>query len=153
MTFTVRPIEEKDKQEWLDMWNGKGSYLEFYNSLGVVTPEATENTLKRFFDPNEPVYCVVAVNNETGKLIGFANYLTHRNTWTIEDSLYLNDLFVREDSRLHGVGRALIEKVYSEGDRLNCKKVYWSTQFENHRAQLLYTKVGVKTGFLTYRKP
>ncbi|ODV71446.1 N-acetyltransferase family protein [Cyberlindnera jadinii NRRL Y-1542] len=153
MTFSIRPIEEKDKAEWLDMWNGKGSYLEFYKSLDIVTPEITEVTFKRFFDPNEPVYCVVAVDDDTGKLIGFATYLTHRNTWTIEDSLYLNDLFVREDSRLHGVGRALIEKIYSEGDRLNAPQVYWATQFGNHRAQMLYTKVGVKSGFLLYKRP
>lgn len=152
MSFTVRPIEEKDKAEWLDMWRGQGSYLEFYKSLDVVPSEATETTFKRFFDPKEPVYSCVAVD-ATGKLIGFANYLTHRNTWTINDSLYLNDLFVRGDSRLHGVGKALIEFVYSEADKFGCPKVYWSTQFENHRAQMLYTKVGVKSGFLLYRRP
>lgn len=152
MSFTIRPIEEKDKPEWLDMWRGEGSYLEFYKSLDVVPEAATETTFKRFFDASEPVYAIVAVN-DAGKLIGFAHYLTHRNTWTVEDSLYLNDLFVRGDSRLHGVGRALIEYVYKEADKLNAKKVYWSTQFENHRAQLLYTKVGVKAGFLIYRRP
>lgn len=152
MSFTIRPIEEKDKPEWLDMWRGKGSYLEFYKSLDVVPDIATETTFKRFFDENEPVYAAVAVD-DTGKLIGFAHYLTHRNTWTVEDSLYLNDLFVRGDSRLNGVGRALIEYIYSEADKKDCRKVYWSTQFENHRAQLLYTKVGVKSGFLLYRRP
>ncbi|OVF08418.1 putative D-amino-acid N-acetyltransferase [Clavispora lusitaniae] len=152
MTFTIRPIEEKDKQEWIELWSGKDSYLEFYKALDKVSPEVTECTFGRFFDEKEPVYSCVA-ENENGELIGFANYLTHRNTWTIEDALYLNDLFVSPNSRLHGVGRALIEFVYGEADKKNCKKVYWSTQFENHRAQLLYTKVGVKSGFLLYRRP
>lgn len=152
MSFTIRAIEEKDKPEWLVMWNGEGSYLEFYKSLDVVSTEQTDSTFKRFLDPTEPVYAAVAVD-ESGKLIGFATYLTHRNTWTIEDSLYLNDLFVSGSSRLHGVGRALIEYVYGEADKMGCPKVYWNTQFENHRAQLLYTKVGVKSGFLLYRRP
>lgn len=152
MSFTIRPIEEKDKSEWLNLWRGEGSYLEFYKSLDVVPSEATETTFKRFFDPAEPVYAAVAVD-DSGKLIGFAHYLTHRNTWTVNDAMYLNDLFVLAHSRLHGVGKALIEYVYGEADKLKCPKVYWSTQFENHRAQLLYTKVGVKAGFLIYKRP
>ncbi|EER34209.1 hypothetical protein CTRG_03027 [Candida tropicalis MYA-3404] len=153
MTFTIRPIEEKDKQEWLNLWSGPGGYIEFYKSLDKITPEISETTFSRFLDPTEPVYSIVAVDDSDGKVIGFANYLTHRNTWTIENALYLNDLFVCSENRLHGVGRKLIEYVYDECDRMNCKKCYWSTQFENHRAQLLYTKVGVKSGFLLYRRP
>lgn len=148
MGVIIRPIEKKDKEEWTEMWSGEDGYLVFYKS--TVPAEVTEETFRRFFDENEPVYAIVAQDEETGKLIGFANYLTHRNTWTIEDTMYLNDLFVKPSCRLKGVGRKLIEYVYSEADRLNCKKCYWSTQFENHRAQLLYTKVGRKSGFLTY---
>lgn len=153
MSVTIRPIEEKDKQEWLNLWTGPGGYIEFYKSLDKITPEISEITFSRFLNPEEPVYSIVAVDDSTGKIIGFANYLTHRNTWTIENALYLNDLFVSSENRLHGVGRKLIEYVYDECDRMNCKKCYWSTQFENHRAQLLYTKVGVKSGFLLYRRP
>ncbi|KAK6202556.1 N-acetyltransferase HPA3 [Scheffersomyces amazonensis] len=153
MTVSLRPIEEKDKEEWINLWTGKGGYIEFYKSLHKITPEITDVTFARFLDPKEPVFAVVAVDDESGKLVGFAHYLTHRNTWTIEDALYLNDLFVSENVRLGGIGRKLIEYVYGAADKLNAKKVYWSTQFENHRAQLLYTKVGVKSGFLLYRRP
>lgn len=146
----VRPIERKDKEQWLQLWSGPNLYLVFYKAKDKVTQEATETTFERFLDENEPVYSVVAEHE--GKLIGFLNYLTHRNTWTVENALYLNDLFVSEDNRLHGVGRALMEYGFSEADRLGCKKCYWSTQFENHRAQLLYTKIGEKSGFLLYKR-
>ncbi|KAK6464910.1 N-acetyltransferase HPA3 [Scheffersomyces coipomensis] len=153
VTVSLRPIEAKDKEEWINLWTGKGGYIEFYKSLDKITPQITDVTFDRFLDPKEPVYAVVAVDDETGKLVGFAHYLTHRNTWTIHDSLYLNDLFVTSDVRLGGIGRKLIEYVYGEADKFKCEKTYWSTQFENHRAQLLYTKVGVKSGFLLYRRP
>lgn len=153
MSFAVRKIKESDKEAWTQLWNApQNSYLEFYGALDRVLDEATETTFKRFLDENEPVYSAVA-EDDSGKVIGFINYLTHRNTWTVEDAMYLNDLYVSSTSRLKGVGRALIEFCYKEADRLNCKKCYWSTQFENHRAQLLYTKVGVKSGFLLYRRP
>lgn len=154
MSVTIRPIEAKDKAEWTELWSGKeDSYLVFYKAMDRITPEITESTFSRFLNPDEPVYSAVAVDDSTGKIIGFANYLTHRNTWTINDSLYLNDLFVSEKSRLKGTGRKLIEYIYSEADKFKCEKCYWSTQFENHRAQLLYTKVGKKSGFLLYTRP
>ncbi|CAI5759095.1 unnamed protein product [Candida verbasci] len=152
MSVTLRPIEAKDYDEWLNLWTGEGGYIEFYKSLDKISPEISETTFRRFLDPDEPVYSVVAID-DLGKMIGFANYLTHRNTWTIENSLYLNDLFVSSSNRLHGVGRKLIEYIYDETDRLGAKDCYWATQFENHRAQLLYTKVGEKAGFLLYRRP
>lgn len=153
MTVTIRPIEAKDKAEWMHLWTGPNGYIEFYKSSDKLNDEISNKTFERFLDPNVPMYSAVAVDDDTGKLIGFANYITHLNTWTLEDSLYLNDLFVSELTRLGGVGRKLIEFVYDEADRLNCKKCYWSTQFENHRAQMLYCKVGKKAGFLTYIRP
>lgn len=151
MSVSVRRIEAKDKDQWTHLWSGPDGYLVFYKS--TVSKEVTESTFSRFFDDKEPVYSAVAVDDSTGEVIGFANYLTHRNTWTIGDSLYLNDLFVSPTKRLKGVGRKLFEFVYAEADKLGCEKTYWQTQFENHRAQLLYTKVGKKAGFLTYVRP
>ncbi|CAK9435354.1 uncharacterized protein LODBEIA_P00810 [Lodderomyces beijingensis] len=153
MSVTIRPIEAKDKEEWLNLWTGPGGYIEFYKAQSAITPEISDTTFARFLDPTVPMYSAVAVDDSTGKVIGFANYLAHLNTWTVEDTMYLNDLFVSADNRLHGVGRKLIEHVYAETDKLGCKKCYWMTQFENHRAQLLYTKVGVKGGFLAYFRP
>lgn len=150
MSLTIRTIDHSDYTQWLNLWSGPDSYLKFYNSLDKVSAEATNTTFDRFLDPLQPMHAIVAVQGNT--IIGFAHYLTHRNTWTVEDSLYLNDLFVVPGNRLQGVGRKLIETVYKEADRLECGNCYWMTQFENHRAQLLYTKVGVKSGFLTYNR-
>ncbi|EGV63862.1 D-amino-acid N-acetyltransferase [Yamadazyma tenuis] len=152
MSVVIRPIELKDKEAWTKLWcDPEQSYLEFYKGLDKVTKEATENTFSRFLDPNIASYAAVAEVN--GELIGFVTYLTHIYTWSEQDKTYLGDLYVSPNSRLGGVGRKLIEYVYGEADKLNCPNVYWSTQFENHRAQLLYTKVGVKSGFLLYRRP
>lgn len=153
MSVTIRPIEAKDKEEWFDLWRGEDSYLVFYKAMDKVSKEVSEVTFERFLDEKEPVYSIVAVDDSTGKVVGFLNYLTHRNTWSVENALYLNDLFVASKCRLKGVGRQLIEYAYKEADRLKCKKCYWSTQFENHRAQMLYVKVGVKSGFLLYNRP
>ena len=74
MSVTIRPIEEKDKPEWLHLWTEKAGILSF-------TIRSTKSHLKfqtqlfaRFLDANEPVYSVVAVD-DSGKIIGFL--LTH----------------------------------------------------------------------------
>ncbi|OBA22268.1 acyl-CoA N-acyltransferase [Metschnikowia bicuspidata var. bicuspidata NRRL YB-4993] len=149
--FKIRPITADDKEEWFQLWYGEDSYLELYHALSVVTPEITKTTFGRFLDVNEPVYAAVAVD-DTGRLIGFATYLTHRDTWSIEDSLFLNDFFVSNECRRGGIGGSLIDFVYLEADRLGVKKVYWNTQLDNHRAQM-FTKFENKSGFLLYVRP
>lgn len=152
MLVTIRPIEERDYDQWYRLWKGDDGYLAFYKLRDKVSDDVTKVTFARFLDPQQPMYAVVAVD-EHDHVIGFAHYLTHGNTWTVEPALYMNDLFVSRTTRLHGVGRQLIEAVYRECDRLGCIKCYWSTQFENHRAQMLYVKVAKKLGFLLYRRP
>lgn len=153
-SIVVRPITESDKDQWTVLWH---KYLEFYASTGIdtscVNEKVTDTTFSRFLDSAEPMGCLVAENKESKELVGFAQYLWHRNTWAIEDRVYLNDLFVDESKRCGGVGRLLIEAVYDAADKMGTPSVYWMTQQFNHRAQLLYTKVGVRDTFVTYSRP
>lgn len=153
MTVIIRGITEADKPQWVKLWK---KYLAFYASTGVpadLPDEVTNTTFSRFLDPKEPMGCLVAEDTETKELIGMCNYLWHRNTWAIEDRVYLNDLFVNEETRSKGVGRLLINELYKVGDENKTPSVYWMTQRFNHRAQLLYTKVAVRDGFVTYSRP
>ncbi|SCU82825.1 LADA_0C08174g1_1 [Lachancea dasiensis] len=144
-SISVRFIEESDKDQWLRLWKG---YLKFYKSS--VSDQATEFTFTRFLDPNVKMWSAVAIDLESGAVVGFANYLSHMQTWDVKDKIYLNDLFVDESIRSKGVGRALINHVYDHADKLGTPNVYWSTATDNHRAQLLYTKVGRFSGFVKY---
>ncbi|ODV84949.1 hypothetical protein CANARDRAFT_199912 [[Candida] arabinofermentans NRRL YB-2248] len=148
---TIRSIEKKDKEQWLDLFSGPKSYLAFRKT--VVDPEILETTFDRFFNPNIPMNCFVAVDPKTEKLIGFGTYYTHYNILSVKLTTYLSDLFVASDCRLGGTGKALIQAVYDFADANDSDKVYWHTHFENHRAQLLYIKVAKKAGFLVYRRP
>ena len=76
----------------------------------------------------------------------------HRSTWTTGDYCYLQDLFVADDARGGGVGRALIEHVYAEARRRGASRVYWSTHESNHNAMQLYDRIAERSGFIIYRK-
>jgi GNAT superfamily N-acetyltransferase len=87
-----------------------------------------------------------------GKLTGIVQYLFHRSTWTPANYCYLQDLFVSEDARGLGVGRALIEAVYEKAKAAGASRVHWLTQTGNAQARILYDQVADNSGFMQYRK-
>ena len=147
MSVQIRPIQEPDKAAWEGLWS---QYNQFYKR--TIPSTVTDTTFSRFLDENYRMYCVVAVDSESNKVIGFATYYPHQSTSSIEEVVYLHDLFVDPSVRNKGTGRQLIERVYKEAEKLGCESVYWHTQYFNHRAQLLYTKVAERTDFVQYRK-
>lgn len=146
-TFTIREVRPTDRSAWEPLWAG---YIAFYESS--VPPQITDTTWRRFFDRSEPMQALVAADNATGELIGFAHIVFHRGTWAIGDFCYLEDLFVAEHARNRGVARALIEAVYNLADERGCERVYWLTQESNATARALYDKVAEHKGFIQYRR-
>lgn len=143
----VRPIRQDDFEAWQPLWDG---YNAFYGREGntALAPEITKATWKRFFDPNEPVFALVAESE--GKLLGLTHYLFHRSTTRIELTCYLQDLFTAQDARGHGIGRSLIEGVYQASKAAGIKRVYWQTHETNAAGRLLYDKVAKHFGFIVY---
>jgi GNAT superfamily N-acetyltransferase len=87
-----------------------------------------------------------------GNLAGFAHYLFHRSTWAPKRYCYLEDLFVADNARGRGLGRALIEAVYEKAEAAGASRVYWLTQSSNAEARMLYDKMADNLGFIQYRK-
>jgi len=143
--FFVRELRLDDRPDWEELWAG---YLEFYEEQ--LDPVVIETTWTRLNDPAEPMFALVA-QHKTG-LIGLVQYVLHRGTWAVHDLCYLEDLFVSEEVRGAGIGRALIEAVYARADALKCDRVYWLTHESNRTARGLYERVARRTGFIQYRR-
>ena len=146
-SIAVRPVRESDFESWLPLWDG---YNAFYGRKGptALDAEVTRTTWNRFFDPTEPVFGRVA--EMEGKVLGLTHFLYHRSTTRIEPSCYLQDLFTSSEARGQGIGRALIEAVYSAAKSDGIKRVYWQTHHSNEAGRLLYDKVGKNHGFIVY---
>ena len=144
----TRPILAGDYEAWLPLWNG---YNAFYGRVGAtaLSPDITRTTWARFFDPEEPVYALVAECNR--ELLGLAHFLYHRSTISIGPVCYLQDLFTTESARGRGVATALIQAVYAEARRSHASRVYWQTHETNETAQRLYNKLAERSGFIVYR--
>jgi GNAT superfamily N-acetyltransferase len=144
---TIRPVLESDHEAWLPLWNG---YNAFYGREGptALDPQVTATTWRRFFDPQEPVFALVAESQD--RLVGLAHHLLHRSTTRIELTCYLQDLFTAPEARGRGVGRALIEAVYQAARASGIKRVYWQTHHTNAAGRLLYDKMAKHHGFIVY---
>ncbi len=143
----VRPIEESDLDAWRPLWDG---YNEFYERTGgsALPEEVTSTTWARLFDPDEPVFALVA--EEDGQLVGLVHYLFHRSTTSIEPICYLRDLFTAPELRGKGVGRALIQAVSDAAHELGVDSVYWQTHETNTAGRRLYDSVATNEGFIVY---
>ena len=142
----IRPLDPSDEPEWRRLWK---LYLEFYESS--VSETVYRTTFSRLLsgDPGE-YRALVATRGE--RTIGIAHYLFHRHCWSVENVCYLQDLYVDASERGTGVGRALIEAVYSTADAAGCPGVYWTTQHFNASARRLYDRIGELTPFIRYNR-
>jgi GNAT superfamily N-acetyltransferase len=144
---TIRPVQESDFNGWSPLWDGYNAFYGRANET-ALDPKITEATWQRFFDPNEPVFALVAETE--GNIIGITHYLYHRSTSRLGLVCYLQDLFTEPTFRGKGVGRALIYGVYEQAKLANSSRVYWSTHETNNAGRLLYDKVAKHAGFLIY---
>ena len=144
-SIKIIPLSNADYQPWLNLWQ---NYLTFYeNSLPLNTIEATWRNL---VDSNVPIYGFGAWKDDN--LVGITHVVLHPNTWNTTECCYLEDLYVGESVRGHGVGRALIEHVYEFANQKNCNRVYWTTQEGNAAARKLYDAIATQTDMVQYRK-
>ena len=144
MAITIRPIEARDELVWRELW---GAYNAFYEH---VTPEhVTQYTWSCILAHDSPIQAIVATVAD-GTIIGFANYILHPSTWSVEPVCCLEDLYVDTNRRAAGVGGMLIDWLVAEMRARRWSRVYWLTRENNYRARALYDKYGAHSGFLRY---
>ncbi len=143
--IAIRPVGANERAAWEPLWRG---YLAFYKTS---VPQATyDATWARLHDPQEPMWLLGAYVD--GRLVGIVHYLFHRSCWTVSDYCYLQDLFVAEGARKHGLGRALIEAVYDAARKAGASRVHWLTHETNTTARALYDTLADQPGFIQYRR-
>jgi GNAT superfamily N-acetyltransferase len=126
------------------LWQG---YQRFYK---VAIPGPVSNlTWARLHDPAEPMHAALAWQG--ARAVGMVHWIFHRSTWTDGPYCYLQDLYVDEDVRGSGAGRALIAHARAEAEAVGASRLYWLTHETNTDAMKLYDKVAEKSGFVQYR--
>jgi GNAT superfamily N-acetyltransferase len=130
----VRPLRLEELEDALPLIAG---YQTFYGAQ----PEADRNRtfFSRFVDPSEEGLLLGAWVD--GVLVGFATLYWFFSSTKATDAVLMNDLFVRQDVRGGGVGRALIASALAEARKRGAAHLEWFTAPGNAVAQRLYDSV------------
>ena len=133
----------EDRLRWTELWT---DYLAFYHT---VLPDAVfELTWTRLLQDKELHGLAARMD---GRVVGLTHFLFHSSAWTLTPVCYLQDLFVAEATRGHGVARALIEAVAMRARASASTRMYWLTQDHNATARLLYDRLAKNSGFIPIR--
>lgn len=140
----IRDAAAEDEAAWRELW---ARYLFFYRQ---ELPDAvTEATWRRILDPSAPILARIA--EWRGTVTGFAVCVIHENTWAERPVCYLEDLFVADEARGSGLGRALIEDLLGLCRRRGWSRLYWHTDRSNDTARRLYDRFIEADDFVRYK--
>lgn len=90
----------------------------------------------------EPRRCEVLIAEREGHIAGFALYFHNYSTWMGRAGLYLEDIFVRDWARGHGVGRLLMAGLARIAKERGCPRLdLWVLHWNPARA--FYEKLGM----------
>jgi ribosomal protein S18 acetylase RimI-like enzyme len=111
--------------------------IAFRDHMGYSTP------------PDESFHATVAMLIEDPKCVylladdlGVAQLRFRLSVWTGVEDCWLEDLFVSEDARGQGLGRALLEECFAVARSRGCKRIELDVQADNTGALRLYESAG-----------
>jgi GNAT superfamily N-acetyltransferase len=134
----IAPVTPAQFEELLPMI---AAYQRFYE-VEDIDEERNRAFFRRFLAPSEDGMLLGA--REDGHFAGYACLYWHLSSLRASESVLMNDLYVAEDRRGRGVGRALIEASAEVARERGASVLEWTTDPENHTAQRLYDTTGAK---------
>lgn len=117
------------------------------NALNVHEGKASdaftpERVLRDAFGP-EAAFTVLIAERE-GVAVGYASYAMGYNTDIAAPSVWLYDLYVTDQARQLGAGRALMAAVAAETVRRGAHSLEWGVRAANRRARAFYAALGAR---------
>jgi GNAT superfamily N-acetyltransferase len=134
----IAPIAVEELEELLPLI---AAYQRFYE-VEAVDGERNRAFFRRFLAPSGDGLLLGARSG--GQLVGYACLYWHFSSLEACESVLMNDLFVDEQARGQGVGRALIEAAAAVAREREVPFVEWSTAPDNKTAQRLYDSTGAE---------
>ncbi len=136
--FTLRTAQEEDAGEILRLVRELADYEKLLHEV-----EATEADFReRMFGPRPSAYAVLA--EVDGTVVGIALYYYTFSTFTGRCDLFLEDLFVIQTYRGHGIGLALFRHLAGIARAEKCRRIEWRVLNWNQPSIDFYRRIGAK---------
>jgi GNAT superfamily N-acetyltransferase len=78
------------------------------------------------------------------KVVGMATYYDIYSSFAAKPGIWLDDLFVYEDYRRYGVGKALMTALCEIAYRNGCARIDWIVARDNEDGRAYYSKLGAE---------
>ncbi|MGB1204182.1 MAG: GNAT family N-acetyltransferase [Chitinophagales bacterium] len=132
----IRFAEPKDINELVLLCEAHA----IYEKATYETKGKAELLKEYIFATDSSVFCLVAENNN--KLIGYATYMKQFSTWDCCFYVYMDCLFLGENSRSKGIGEQIMNRIKEETAKMNIEWIQWQTPDFNTRAIKFYKRIG-----------
>ena len=134
MNISLRNIQEEDFPTLISLFQ---EFAEFEKLPAKMT-----NSVEQMMEEKEYLKGFVAASG-TGEILAYVTCFFAYYTW-VGKSLYMDDLYVRQDFRGRGIGTQLINKVIELAKAESCKKLRWQVSGWNQPAIDFYKSLGAK---------
>ena len=132
--ITIRKANSEDFTSVLDLIK---ELAKFENE-----PNAVINTVAKMEKEQDSFYCLVA-ETDNKSIVGMAIYYHVYYTW-VGKSMYLDDLYVKEEYRGKQIGTKLLKRVYQHAIESDCNRLRWQVLDWNTPAIDFYKKIGAR---------
>lgn len=136
MDITIRKVTEQDLPKVFKLVKEFAHYLN--------KAEKVKTTIDDFVKNQENYSCILAENTK-GEAIGYALFSTLFHTWSGK-SIFLDDLYVRDEYRRCSVGTMLICSLIEYAKQQQVKSINWQVLDWNESAISFYKKMGATVG-------
>lgn len=137
-SITIRPATVEDLPTILAFIRKLADYERLAHQV-----EATEDVLRvSLFDQKPRAEVLLAFIGE--EAAGFALFFHNFSTFVGRPGLYLEDIFVDEEFRGRGIGRALFARLGEIARERNCRRFEWAVLDWNESAIRFYKSLGAR---------
>jgi len=108
-------------------------------------PQDAKATVQQLHDAlfaDRPAAFAHIAEDDTGRTVGFALWFLNFSTWTGVHGIYLEDLYVRPETRGHGYGKALLKTLAEICVERGYGRLEWSVLDWNEPAIAFYRTLG-----------
>lgn len=91
-----------------------------------------------------PRFAEVLIGEAHGEPVAFALFFPNYSTFLGQPGIYLEDLFVKEDQRGRGYGKAMLARLAAIAKSRNCGRLEWAVLNWNESAIRFYESLGAR---------
>jgi len=137
MTVTIKPLAERDFFAWYELFTA------YAGSMGIEVDD--ERTMRVWATlQGDDAHGVVAFDD--GRAVGFALYTVFKRLVHGDTGYTIEDLYVAEPSRGHGVATALVEHIRTRAEDEHRATVRWATKPDDPATRALAEKFSATAG-------